>query len=156
MDGNSLVRFQGVSFVTASLGVNDPKVGDRSQYGDEEYLFVCNIGSSTVSVGHACTVSAVTGYSVTVSTLTSTDFIVGVCKHAVIPTGSYGWLVTRGFTSVEMGADNSAAAGNILGIGVDGTFAHASSSTGYTGAVYGKAMEAIASGASGMAFVTCL
>lgn len=146
--------FQGTpSMVTASLGSNDPSVGDLWQYGDEQYVFVYNVGSSTVNVGHACTVSAVTGYSVTVSTLTSTDFVVGVCKHAAIATGSYGWLVQRGFTSVELGADNSAAAGNLLGIGVDGTFALKSSATGYTAPAIGKAMEAIASGASGMAYI---
>jgi hypothetical protein len=155
MENQSYHRFDSVSAVTATRGANDPRVGDRCQTADEEYLYVYNTGSSTASIGHCVTVSAVTGYSVTVSTLTSTDFIVGVVKHANIPTGSYGWVVTRGFTSVEMGADNSAAAGNLLGVGVDGTFALQSSATGYTAPAVGKAMEAIASGASGQAFIRC-
>jgi len=142
------------SLVTATRGVNDPQVGDTRRYGDEEYRFVYNAGNSVIPVGHATTLSAVTGYSVTVSTVTGVDIVVGVAKHESIATGYYGWLLTKGFTSVEMGANNSAAVGEILTVGVDGTFAMKSSVTGHTGPVLGKVMEAIASGASGMAYVS--
>lgn len=148
------INFGGISMVTATRGDNDPEVGTTRRVGDEEYIFVYNTGSSTVGVGYAATVSAVTGYSVTVSTTTSVDFAVGVCKHVAIPTGSYGWLVTKGFTKVVMEADNSAAAGQLLAIAADGEFALKSNSTGYPTRAVGKTAEAIASGGSGMAYIT--
>lgn len=149
-------RFGTVSMVTSALGPNDPKVGDRTLDGDEEYLFVYNTGNSQISPGHAATVSAVTGYSVTVSTTTSVDFVVGVCKHATLTTATYGWLVTKGFTPVQMDANNSAAAGQALAIAADGKFALKSNSTGYPCPTLGKTIDAIASGASGYAFITTL
>ena len=154
------VGFAGVSQVTATRGTNDPEVGTVIRSGDEEYIYCYNVGSSTINPGHGVIVSAVTGYSVTVSSVTAVDFFVAVCKHAAVPTGSYGWLVTKGFCAVEMGADNSAAAGQVLCAGVDGTWALKTTTTGLNGAydaqhTQAKAMEAIASGASGMAFVKC-
>jgi hypothetical protein len=153
MEGFSNHRFGSVSMVTATLGPNDPKVGDRTRSGDEDYLFVYNAGGSTLGASYGATVSAVTGYSVTVSTTTSVDFIVGVCKHADIPSGSYGWIVTKGFAQVEMGANNSAAAGGMIGPGTDGAFGTIVSGIANYGNTVGKAMEAIASGASGAAFI---
>jgi hypothetical protein len=146
------VRFAGVSQVTTSLGSKDPEVGTRITEGDEEYIFVYNTGSNAqINPGHCAVLSGVTGYSVTVSSI-SLDLAIGVCKHATITTGAYGWLMTRGFGSVEMGANYSAAAGELLEIGVDGVFDTASNTTGNAGYV-AKAMEAIASGASGQAYV---
>lgn len=153
--GNGQVIMYGKSHVTTTPGPNHPEVGTIMQDGDEQYIWVYNVGSSTVNIGHGCTVSAVTGYSVTVSSITAVDFLVGVCKHANIATGDYGWLLQRGFTSVEMGADNSAAVGVPLCLALDGTFAHKSNATDYRTPLVGKAMEAIASGASGQAFVRC-
>lgn len=156
MEGQVPHRFGSVSMVTSSLGDNDPRVGDRTRSGDEEYLFVYNDGNSQVSPGYGMTVSGVTGYSGTVSTTTSVDFIIGVCKHATMATGSYGWLVTKGFAPVQMEADNSAAAGELLAVAADGEFALKSNSTGYPTPAVGKTTEAIASGASGTAFISVL
>lgn len=144
----------GKSMVTTSLGANDPEVGTRKTFGDEEYIFVYNTGADAqINPGNGAVVSAVTGYSVTVSSTTSADFLIGVCKNATITTGAYGWLVCKGFTSVEMGADYSAAAGSLLEVADDGTFDIVSNTTGNLGPV-GKAMEAIASGASGQAYIS--
>lgn len=150
----SPINFGGISMVTATLGANDPEVGTTRRVGDEDYIFVYNTGSSTIGVGYAATISGVTGYSVTVSTTTSVDFAVGVCKHVAIPTGSYGWLMTKGFAKVVMEADNSAAAGQLLAIAADGEFALKSNSTGYPTRAVGKTTEAIASGGSGVAYIT--
>ena len=91
----------------------------------------------------------------TVSSTTSADLLVGVCKHADIPTGSYGWLVTKGFSSVEMiTASGTVAAGDLLHLAADGEFAPVSNATGSKDNVVGKAMEAIVSGASGQAFIS--
>lgn len=149
---NSPIRFGSVSMVTTSLGSNDPEVGARCRVGDEDYIFVYNTGSNAqINPGHCAVLSGVTGYSVTVSSI-SLDLAIGVCKHATITTGAYGWLVTRGFVPVEMGANYSCAAGELLEIGVDGVFDTASNTTGNAGYV-AKAMEAAASGASAMAYV---
>jgi hypothetical protein len=149
------VLFIGKSHVTASLGANHPEVGTTMRDGDENYIWVYNVGSSTASVSYGCVVSAVSGYSVTVSSTTGTDFLVGVVKHVDIPTGSYGWLCTRGWTQVEMGASDSCAAGLPLALGVDGTFALKSNATTTNQTpVIGKSMEAIASAGSGSAFIS--
>lgn len=142
-----------LSMVTSSLGPNDPKVGDKCIVGNEEYLFVYNLGSSTLGQALACTVSGVSGYSVTVSTTTSTDYLVGVCKNADIATGSYGWVVTKGFCQVTMIATSgTVTAGGQIELGADGKFAPRSNTTG-NGNFVGKAMATIASSATGTAFV---
>jgi hypothetical protein len=150
------VGFIGKSHVTDALGSNHPEVGTRMRDGDEEYIWVYNNGGSTISIGKGAVLTAVTGYSVTVSSTTNLDFLVGVCKHVDIATTQYGWLVTKGFTSVEMEADNSAAAGVLLTLGEAGEFAHKSNATatGYQSPAFGKAMEAIASAASGQAYIS--
>jgi hypothetical protein len=151
---NNQVNFQAVSNVTASLGANDPEPGYRVTVGDEDYVFVYNAGNSQINPTYGAVMSAVSGYSVTVSSTTSVDFLVGVCKHATLTTGTYGWLVTKGFVQVEMEADNSAAAGEILALAADGEFALKSNSTGYPTPAVGKTMEAIASAGSGTAYIS--
>jgi hypothetical protein len=144
----------GVSMTTATLGSNDPEIGARRVVGDEEYLFVYNTGNSTVAPGHAVICSGTSGYSVTVSSTSGSDLAVGVCKHASIVTAAYGWVVTRGFVDIEMGANYSAAIGSLLTLAGDGTHDIVSGFTG-TLAPYAKAQSAIASGASGQAYVRC-
>jgi hypothetical protein len=152
--GNHPISFQGVSQVTGSLGANDPEPGYRVTVGDEDYIFVYNAGNSQISPGLGAVLSAVTGYSVTVSSTTSVDFLVGVCKHATLTTGDYGWLVTKGFVAVEMGGTSgTVAAGGLIELGDDGEFYPVSNTTG-NGPVVGKAMEAIVSSASGQAFIS--
>ena len=152
-DSAGPVVFAGVSAVTATRGSKDPEVGARKTVGDEEYIYVYNTGADAqISPGQGAVLSAVTGYSVTVSSI-SADFLAGVCKHATITTGAYGWLCVKGFTSVEMGANYSATAGDPLTLSTDGTFDVVSNATGSNLRAVGKAMEAIASGASGQAFI---
>ncbi len=148
--GNNPIYWESVSNVTAT---NSVEVGATRRSGDEEYRYVHNAGNSAIRPNYGATVSAVSGYSVTVSSTSGVDIFVGVCVHQTISTGYYGWLMTRGFCTVKMGADNSAAAGVPLGVGVDGTFAHVTQTTLPGGPIIGKAMEAMASGASGTAFL---
>jgi hypothetical protein len=84
------------------------------------------------------------------------DVVAGICKHVAIPTGSYGYLLTKGFAKIKMQADNSAAAGQIIAIAADGEVALKSNSTGYPSPAIGKVLTALASGASGMAYITCI
>lgn len=148
------IAMYGVSHVTATLSANHPQVGQLCQVGDEIYQWVYNTGSSTASPSYGVVLSGVSGYSVTVSSTTSVDLCLGVVKHAAIPTGSYGWILKRGFVEVEMEADNSCAAGQLLCLAADGEFALKSNSTGYPTPAVGKAMAAIASGASGTAYIS--
>jgi hypothetical protein len=152
--GNHPIGFMGVSMVTASLGANDPEPGYRMTVGDEDYIFVYNAGGSAIGVSYGATVSAVTGYSVTVSSLTGVDPLVGVCVNTSIGAAEYGWLVTKGFATIEMGAAGSAPAGSLLCLGTDGAFAFKSNSTGHPGPTVGKAMETIAASASGVAYIS--
>ena len=146
------VIMESVSAVTATPSI---EVGTVYRKGDEQYIYVYNAGNSQISPGFGATVSGVSGYSVTVSTVTSTDFVVGVCQHATLTTATYGWLLTTGFGQVSMGASDSAAAGGLLGVAVDGAFCLQSSATGHTAPAFAKAMAAIASGVSGTAFIRC-
>lgn len=141
---------ESVSAVTAT---NSVEVGTERRVGDECYIYVYNAGNSQIPPSYGAVLSAVSGYSVTISSTTSVDLLVGVCKHATLTTGTYGWLLTKGFVEVEMEADNSAAAGQILALAADGEFALKSNSTGYPTPAVGKTMAAIASGASGTAFI---
>ena len=144
------VRFGvGLSGTTTSLGANDPEVGTTVRAGDEEYVFVYNAGNSQISPTYGAVLSAVTGYSVTVSSVAG-DLLAGVCKNATIAAGEYGWLVTKGFATVEMAADYSAAAGSKLALAADGEFDIVSGAGVPT---LGKVMEATASGASGSAYI---
>lgn len=150
----SPVVFSGKSSVTNSLGANDPEVGTIYRDGDEEYIWVYNAGNSQIQPSYGAVLSAVSGYSVTLSSITGVDLLAGVCKHATIATGYYGWLMKKGFVDIEMEADNSCAAGQLIALAADGEFALKSNSTGYPTPAVGKAMAAIASGASGTAYIS--
>lgn len=155
MNGLSPIRFVSPSFTTTgSLGPNDPNVGDVLEYGNERYVFVYNNGATQALVGDGVVLSAVSGYSVTVSSTTSVDLLVGVVKHATLPASGYGYVCTRGFTQVNMGANLSAAAGGLLILAADGKFSNKTISTGWVAPANVKAMGAIASGASGTAYIS--
>lgn len=152
MNGLSPVRFNSVSMVTATLGANDGAVGDVVDDGDERYILVYNNGNSQISKGRLAVISALTGYSVTVSSTTSLDFPVGVVKHATLTTGTYGYLLVRGFGPCAANTDESLSAGNLLTVGADGACVAKTISTGYPTPVVGKVMVATASAGVGEAF----
>ena len=151
---DSLAHFSSVSMVTATLGDNDPEPGLRRTVGDEDYRFVYNTGNSQISPGYGAIVSAVSGYSVTVSSVAGVDACVGVCKHTTLTTGTYGWLLTKGYGQIQMKADASATVGTLIAIDADGAFIQKSISTGYPTPACGVAMAAIGSGVSGTAFIS--
>jgi hypothetical protein len=148
------VRFGSVSMVTATLGANDPEVGTVVDHAADRYIFVYNGGSSTIGIGSGAVLSGVSGYTVTVSSVTHSDIPVGVCKHAAIATGSYGWLLQRGFTTAQAGS--AVATGAALTLGADGTWQSQLTTTAYSQValptVYGKAMGSAASSASFAAY----
>lgn len=148
------IRFGSVSMVTGTLGPNDPEVGTVVREGDEEYIFVYNNGASTINTGQFAICTAVTGYSVTVSSITHVDVPIGVCKHAAIATTKYGWLLRKGFGPMQVGS--AVAAGDLLGPGADGNWQSRLVSTAYSQviapAIYGKCMVSAASSGSGDAY----
>ena len=156
MYGIAPIRLTGVSQVTATLGANDPQIGDEAQEGSTKYLFVYNDCNSSLAVGNGVVLtSGATGYSVTISSVTG-DRILGVVKNAAITTGAYGWVVTKGFTSVQMMAASgtASAAQTPLQIAANGLFAPASNVTGNAGGVLGWSLAVIASSASGAAYIS--
>ncbi len=143
---NGPILFESVSNVTATPSV---EVGTRVTVAGADYIYVYNTGSSTVGQYFGAVVSAVSGFSVTVSSVTMTDVAIGIAKHAAIPTGSYGWLLTRGFSKFAAGASDSFAVAGPLALGVDGVFCLKSCATGWITPVIGKATVAAASGLTG-------
>lgn len=153
MYGLSPLRFVTPSYVASSLGANDPKVGDVAHVGNEMYVFVYNDGNTPIKVGDGVIVSSVSGYSVTISSTTGVELLVGVNKHATISSAQYGYICVRGWSQVNMGADLSCAAGAGLVLAADGKFTAKTCATGYAGPIQVIAMEAIASAASGTAYI---
>lgn len=151
----SPVRMAGASFTTTALGVNDPQVGDFCEEGGRRYVFVYNDGGASAPTGYGVVLnSGATGYSVTVTSVTSADFLIGVVRNATLTTGAYAWVVCRGITPVQLGTNFSAAVRQNLELGAAGVFAGASNTTG-NGPVVGQCLVAAASGTSTNAFVSC-
>jgi hypothetical protein len=150
------VAFDTPSMTTATPGRNDAQLGTRIQYEGNEYVFVYNDGNSRIPVGYGAVLqSGASGYSVTVSAATSADLMVGACKFASINTGYYGWLLTKGFGTVQMLASSgSVASRGLLELGANGLFAPVSNTTGNAAPAVGQALAAIVSGASGSAFIS--
>lgn len=141
------VFFESVSAVTAT---NSVQLGTRLLYDGNKYVYVYNAGTTQISVGEGATVSAVSGYSVTVSSITLADILMGVCKHVTLTTGTYGWLVCEGFAPAKAVPDTGLVAGGMLSLGADGRFAPALSTM--TANVFGKCMIATISGGIGEAY----
>ncbi len=150
----SPIRFDTVSSVTLTPGTKDPEVGTVIREGDEEYIYVYNNGTSPISVGQFAVCTAVTGYSVTVSSITHVDVPVGVCKHATMATATYGWLLRKGFGPMKVGS--AVAAGDLLIPGADGNWQTRLASTAYSQVIgptsYGKCMVSAASAGIGDAY----
>lgn len=143
--------------VTSSLGANDPEIGTRVTADGREYVFVYNAGGEQIGPGYAAVPnSAATGMSVTVTATTSADCVIGVCRNATLTTGTYGWLVTRGVTPIQMGATSgTVAALGLVEVGANGVFVPTSLTTGNKAPAIGKALAEIVSSASGNAYVSC-
>lgn len=151
------VSFESVSSVTATPGSNDGEIGYRKFEGGKEYVKVYNDCNSDINPGYAVVLqSGVSGYSVTLSAVTSADIVVGVAQSTTMTTGTYGYVVTKGITAIEMGATSgSVAAGGLVEVGADGVFVPVSNTTGNKSPAVGKALGAIVSSASGNAYVSC-
>lgn len=142
----SPVSFESVSAVTATPSVD---VGTVRHEAGHKYIYVYNAGNSQISVGRCAVASAVSGYSVTVSSV-SGDFAMGFVKHVTLTTGTYGWLCTLGFVDSVTNAMASTAltAGDAIQVGADGAIGK-----GITGPTVGKMMTATGSAGVANAFI---
>ncbi len=139
-----------VSFVTA---VAEYPVGTRrTDSAGNEYVYGCNASANSIfypGVPGVLT-NATTGHSFTVTNAASqVGLVAAVCHHATIPTGNYGWFMTRGLCrAVPDSSQVEMAAGEYLAVGVDGGFVSGACGTAMfqTGLVFGLAVESIVTG----------
>lgn len=142
------VLFESVSAVTATPSVD---VGTRVVVGNNAYIYAYNNGNSQISVGRCAVVSALSGYSVTVSSI-SGDFPVGVVKHATLTTATYGWLLTQGFVdNMTNGmASTAITAGDPIQVAADGAVCKAAG----LGPNIGKFTSSTGSAGTGSAYIS--
>jgi hypothetical protein len=143
-----MTTFGGPAFEeTVSAVTTDPSVdlGSRRMYEGEEFVYCYNAGSDQAIAGEGVRiVTAASGYSFTQSGVTDVyNPCLGVVKHATITTGAYGWVMVRGYQSVEMVSATTADFLPIaLGDAGDFVEAEAEVTTAGTGAPCGLAMNA--------------
>jgi len=155
--GSEPIVFRDESFVTATLDGKSPQLGQTMQKGGREYVYAYNAGNNDVSPGMGMVMTSdATNYSLSSTSVTSADICVGVVRNATLTTGTYGWLVRRGVTNIEMGATSgTVAAHGPVEIAADGLFVPVSNTTGNLVPAVGKALTAIVSSASGEAYISC-
>ena len=104
--GYTQVLVRGISHVTATPV---HQLGDRVLFNGDEYTYVFVKTGDTAPIGFAVSLSASTGYSVTISCATDVQEAFGVVKHVDIPSAEYGWVVTKGFAPAIAGLNTGLA-----------------------------------------------
>jgi hypothetical protein len=107
--------------VSAVTLTPDVAIGTVREEGNNKYVYCYNAGGAYIYPGYGVTMSGTTGYSVTVSTVTETGSFFGICKHATMATLTYGWIIVRGFTTLQASAA-SLEPGVKVAICLDGLF----------------------------------
>ena len=154
-NGYQDIFFEGVSAVTATktAGLN---LGTVRFEGGRKYQYVYNAGTTQISTGDGAIITATTGFSVTVSSVTSVTPCFGVCREATITTGTYGWLVKEGYCNVNAAAADSMAVGDNLVLGTDGVHQAVTGATGYMTNRHGYCVQGTATAGTGYAYISCL
>lgn len=118
---------EGVSQVTATASV---QLGTRVVVDGEEYVYCYNAGGASIAAGLGVKfVTGASGYSIAGTSVTDTfNPCVGVVKHAAIGSANYGWVMTKGFTSVTL-VSASTADYKMIALGASGKFIEASGTT---------------------------
>lgn len=150
--------FLPVSGSTATLGANDPVLGTKISYEGEDYVLAQNKSTAQVLPGNVVVLSASTGFSFVLTSVTNAGAAFGAVKHATIAAGSYGWVLVRGFADLINGMAGTAPAnGDIIELAADGKFCKANSilATGSAGLPFGIVMSAGASGGTGASKSYC-
>ena len=119
----SPILFESVSQTTLT---NSVELGTRRiDSSGYEYVYCFNAGNSQLSPGFGAIVSTGTsGYSVTITSVADgIHQFVGVVKHATMVTAAYAWILNKGFSQLEAGADSTVTGALYLALKADGTFA---------------------------------
>lgn len=157
--GHQQVFFDSVSNITAT---KDPgmQLGTLREEGGRTYMYVYNKGATQASPGYGMCLSAGTGYSVTVSSVTGIDACFGVVYHATFTTATYGWIVKRGFVPLEAHADSALAVGDFVVLGSAGVCSR--KDTAATGVdlltaqpAFAQVAQATGSGGSAYGYCNC-
>lgn len=154
-DGSEAVINESVSNVTATNSVL-PGV-QRCDDSGNRYIYVYNTSNSQISQGQfAVLATGVSGYSVSVTNVTLQDLSLGVARNATLTTGTYGWLMYRGFSPIS--TDNvSGVTGQVLALGALGNFQVLTSAAGSfsTATIVGRLQSSVATGvtAANVAFL---
>ncbi len=141
--------FESVSQTTLT---NSVELGTRRVQNGNEYIYVYNGCGASITSGYGVCVSLLSGYTVTVSSVTQVNHCVGVAPYT-FATATYGWIQTRGFCRIKLGSVNSMALNDPMKLGTDGLFGVNSVSTGNIDLQCGFSIEAAASGASGAIYL---
>jgi hypothetical protein len=145
---------ESVSAVTATPSM---AIGTRRFEQGDELVYLYNNGTTQISPGNGCILSGTTGYSVTVSSVTSVDTYLAVCKHATATTGTYFWGVYRGFVPMRAVANSGLASADYVMAGDNGTFTVPGTVvTGYIGNFVGKVTQSTASAGLAFGYVNCM
>jgi len=154
---NDPVYFRGESFVTDTLDGKTPDLGAVLHSGGREYVWVYNGCNSDLPPGIGLVpMSDASNYSLSLTSVTSADLLVGIVRNCTLTTGAYGWVVRRGITNIEMGGTSATvAAHGLCELAADGVFVTISNTTGNFAPAVVKALTAIVSNASGEAYVSC-
>lgn len=131
------VIFGGISGVTATRGSKDPEPGVRCVYEGNEYLYIYNGSNSAIQPGmYVCPAAATSAYTMTITGVASYEVPVGVVKHSTFTTGTYGWVLTKGYGVAYTSAAIAA------GIGLETVVDTGLWTTAATGTVWAKLLSA--------------
>lgn len=121
------VSEESVSAVTQTPSV---QLGSRRIYQGEEYVYCYNAGGAAISATIGVKfVTGASGYSIAATSVTDTfNPLVGVVKNASMAAGDYGWIMTKGFSNVQV-VSATTADYQMLALGASGKFIQASGTT---------------------------
>ena len=130
-------------------------IGGTTVWKGDSYTYVFNGGNSEIPPGFGVIITATSGYTVTVSSLSGITPCFGVVRHATISTGDYGFVQTNGFCPLEADADTALSAGDNVVLGDDGVHTRKTAAGNYLANAHGYMQDTAASGASAIAFINC-
>jgi len=147
---------ESVSNVTAT---NSVQLGSKREYGGNTYRYVYNNGTTQASPGFGVIISGLSGWSVTVSSITESSPFVGVVVHTTLTTATYGWVLTKGLAKVEIDLDQDVVTAQKLYAGPDGVFQPVTNTTAFSQSsipvIQGYTLGTTASAGSVAAIVHC-
>ena len=129
---------ESVSAVTATPSI---ELGTEKWVGGNKYTYVYNASTSTAAVNYGVVYSAMSGYSVTVSSVAMYDRAAGLVVNNDIGVHEYGWVMTKGFGPCK--ADTTTVPGLRVYLGDDGVWSNNGTDgtdTGWTGIFAGVAV----------------